>query len=74
MLLRRLSVYETQTHFYFVGSDAAQKRYRLLKIDRSDPFNLNVGEVEQEYTRNDIMELLATVSEGNSSKFLLYNM
>ncbi|VDM42474.1 unnamed protein product [Toxocara canis] len=66
MHLRHLVVYETAGSFYVVGSDVSEKSYYLLKIDRSDPRALVIGEPDHEYSRNDIMELLATISEGSS--------
>ncbi|VDK39352.1 unnamed protein product [Gongylonema pulchrum] len=69
--LRHLSVFETLSKFYIVGSDVSKTRYRLLKIDRLEPWKLNTGEAEQEYSRADIMELLATISEGNSRIFFV---
>lgn len=72
--LWHLSVFETPTKFYIVGSDVSKSRYRLLKIDRLGSQNLNIGEAEQDYSKNDVMELLATISEGNSSEFTLCRM
>uniref|UniRef100_A0A915PWV9 SAC domain-containing protein n=1 Tax=Setaria digitata TaxID=48799 RepID=A0A915PWV9_9BILA len=67
--LWHLSVFETPTNFYIVGSDVSKTRYRLLKIDRLRRESLNVAEVEQDYSKNEVMELLATVSEGISIVF-----
>uniref|UniRef100_F1KTV5 Polyphosphoinositide phosphatase n=1 Tax=Ascaris suum TaxID=6253 RepID=F1KTV5_ASCSU len=66
MRLRHFTVYETAGSFYIVGSDASEKSYYLLKFDRTDPRMLMIGEPDHEYSKNDVMELLATISEGNS--------
>lgn len=66
--MRHFTVYETAGSFYIVGSDASEKSYYLLKFDRTDPRMLMIGEPDHEYSKNDVMELLATISEGNSSE------
>ncbi|CAJ0575276.1 unnamed protein product, partial [Mesorhabditis spiculigera] len=65
--LRRVTVYETGTKFYIVGSDYSRKKFNLLKIDRLESKVLLTGEPENDYTEAEIMELLATVSEGSST-------
>uniref|UniRef100_A0A0N5AK70 SAC domain-containing protein n=1 Tax=Syphacia muris TaxID=451379 RepID=A0A0N5AK70_9BILA len=67
MYLRYLSLYETATHFYIVGCDGSKSRYHLLKIDRTEPNSLRIGESDNEYSKADIQELLATITEGSSS-------
>ncbi|KAK0423423.1 hypothetical protein QR680_008138 [Steinernema hermaphroditum] len=62
MLLRKISIYETPTHFYIVGCDISETRYHLLKIDRTEPGDLKLGEPEHLYSKEEIKELLATVS------------
>ncbi|VDK47066.1 unnamed protein product [Anisakis simplex] len=69
MRLRHLSVYETGASFYIVGSDVSQKNYHVLKIDRKDSRELAIGEPDHLYSKNDVMELLATISEGSSIVF-----
>ncbi|CAJ0927665.1 unnamed protein product, partial [Mesorhabditis belari] len=64
--LRRVTVYETSTRFYIVGSDVSRTRFNLLKIDRLESKALLTGEPENDYSEQEIMELLATVSEGTS--------
>lgn len=68
MRLRHLTVYDTAGSFYIVGSDVSEKSYYLLKFDRTDPRLLMIGEPDHEYSKNDIMEVLATISEGSSSE------
>ncbi|KAL3997888.1 hypothetical protein ACH3XW_12770 [Acanthocheilonema viteae] len=67
--LWHLSVFETPINFYIVGSDVSKTRYRLLKIGRLGVQTLDVSEVGENYSKSDIMKLLATVSEGNSIVF-----
>lgn len=62
-----LAVYETQTHFYVIGSNETGQRYSILKIDRTTPKDLVIGEPNHDYTKAEIGELLATVSESSSN-------
>lgn len=64
-----LAVYETQTHFYVIGSDVTCTSFSTLKIDRNASKELIIGEPNHDYSKADIGELLATVSES-SSKFI----
>ncbi|CAI5439011.1 unnamed protein product [Caenorhabditis angaria] len=64
--LKKITVYETPGRFYIVGSDSAGTRYNVLKIDRIDSKVLLTGEPECDYTREEILELLTTISEGSS--------
>ncbi|VDN56626.1 unnamed protein product [Dracunculus medinensis] len=66
MHLQYLKLYETSTRFYVIASDASRSKFYLLKIDRINPYIFTVGETEHEYSEADIIELLATVSEGSS--------
>ncbi|VDN00841.1 unnamed protein product [Thelazia callipaeda] len=63
--LWHLTVFETSTNFYIVGSDVEKTRFRLLKISRKETQNLNIVEVEQDYTKEDVMKFLSTSPEGN---------
>jgi hypothetical protein len=61
-----ITIYETPIHFYVIGSDASETRFSTLKIDRSSDSEFVVGEPDHEYTKNDIAELLATISSSSS--------
>ncbi|CAG9540495.1 unnamed protein product, partial [Cercopithifilaria johnstoni] len=67
--LWHLNVFETPTNFYIVGSDISKTRYRLLKISRLGVQTLDISEIGESYSKSDVMELLATVSEGSSIVF-----
>ncbi|CAI4230221.1 unnamed protein product [Auanema sp. JU1783] len=64
--IRRVTVYETAGRFYLVGCDASATKFNVLKIDRVDSKVLLIGETEATYSRDEVLELLATVSDGNS--------
>lgn len=68
--LRKITVYETKSRFYIIGCDSTGSRYNVLKIDRIDPKALITGEPEYDYTREEILELLATISDGSSGENL----
>ncbi|KAI5083930.1 hypothetical protein GOP47_0000099 [Adiantum capillus-veneris] len=65
--LQKFMVYETQTRFYLVGRDKTGLRWRVLKIDRSEPTGLNVYEDPAIYTKQDCNDLLKRLVEGNRS-------
>ena len=46
-----LSVYETPTHFYIIGSDATESIFRTLKIDRITQNEFIVGEPNHDYSK-----------------------
>lgn len=73
--LSHLSIFETPFNFYIVGSDASKTRYRLLKIGRLGAQTLDISEIGENYSKSDVVELLATVSEGSSGKLVFrYNI
>ncbi|MCO5566520.1 hypothetical protein L7F22_020197 [Adiantum nelumboides] len=65
--LQKFTVYETQTRFYLVGRDKTGLRWRVLKIDRSEPTGLNMCEDPAIYTKQDCNDLLKRLDEGNRS-------
>lgn len=71
MHLYSLSVYETPTYFYVIGSDVTKTRFNTLKIDRTSNKEFIVGEPDHDYSQTEVGELLATVS-SSSNKFLIF--
>ena len=66
--MQKFSLYETATRYYLVGADAVDKRFRILKIDRtSDVGTLNIAEDEIVYTKKEMGQLLNAVDDGNKS-------
>ncbi|KAG8527458.1 uncharacterized protein KY384_007610 [Bacidia gigantensis] len=64
--MHRFSLYETTTRFYFVGGDIQDKRFRILKIDRTtDSEDLSVTEDDIVYTKKEMNQLLNAVDDGN---------
>jgi hypothetical protein len=65
-LMQRFTLYETASRFYLVGQDITERRFRILKIDRTvAPGQLGIFEDENLYDKESIRELLATIEDGN---------
>ncbi|KAL9008212.1 MAG: hypothetical protein Q9173_006642 [Seirophora scorigena] len=66
--MHRFSVYETASKFYLVGADVLDRKFRILKIDRTaDSEDLSVAEDEIVYTRKETNQLLNAVDDGNKA-------
>ncbi|KAI6194548.1 Polyphosphoinositide phosphatase [Aphelenchoides besseyi] len=62
---RWLTIYETSLHFYVIGTDPSETRYSTLKIDRSSESQLLISDPSHQYTKNEINELLSTISSSS---------
>ena len=67
---QKIKLYETRTRFYLVGSNSSQTRFRILKIDRTEPTEINVIDDKVEYNRWEIRDLLNRIDVGNRPKSL----
>ncbi|KAM5463826.1 phosphatidylinositol-3,5-bisphosphate 5-phosphatase [Microsporum audouinii] len=65
--MHKFSLYETATRYYLVGMDLLDRRFRMLKIDRtSDPDeDLVIAEDETIYSKKEMNQLLDAVDDGN---------
>ncbi|KAL2267727.1 hypothetical protein VTJ83DRAFT_5004 [Remersonia thermophila] len=68
--MHRYSLYETASRFYIVGADVTEKRYRILKIDRTsdgdeDASELTITDDKTVYSQKDMNQLLDTIDHGN---------
>ncbi|KAG6547526.1 hypothetical protein Mapa_010974 [Marchantia paleacea] len=64
--LEKFTLYETRAQrFYLVGRDKAKVHFRVLKIDRSEPAELNFSEDPVVYTQEECNNLLQRVAQGN---------
>ncbi|KAH9758058.1 phosphatidylinositol-3-phosphatase SAC1 [Citrus sinensis] len=63
--LEKFKLYETRARFYLIGSDRNKRFFRVLKIDRSEPSDLNISEDPVVYSPQEIKNLLQRISEGN---------
>ncbi|CAN0877764.1 Phosphoinositide phosphatase SAC2, partial [Linum grandiflorum] len=65
--LQKFRLYETSLHFYMIGRDKSRTLWKVLKIDRSDPSELNIVEDSTSYSESECCELLRRIHEGNKS-------
>ncbi|VVA19722.1 Hypothetical predicted protein [Prunus dulcis] len=63
--LEKFKLYETRQRFYLIGSDRNKRFFRVLKIDRSEPDDLNISEDPVVYSPQEIKSLLQRIAEGN---------
>lgn len=63
--LEKFRLYETRQRFYLIGSDKSKKYWRVLKIDRSEPSELNISEDPVAYTQQECNDLLQRIADGN---------
>ncbi|KAF9616130.1 hypothetical protein IFM89_028596 [Coptis chinensis] len=65
--LQKFRLYETRSKFYMVGRDKSRTLWRVLKIDRLDPTELNIREDSTTYSEGECYDLLKRIHEGNMS-------
>ncbi|XAR51117.1 hypothetical protein NMG60_11005660 [Bertholletia excelsa] len=63
--MQKFRLYETQSKFYMIGRDKGRTYWKVLKIDRSDPSELNVCEDSAIYSQRECFDLLRRIHEGN---------
>ncbi|CAH8390952.1 unnamed protein product [Eruca vesicaria subsp. sativa] len=64
-VLHKFKLYSTHTNFYLIGRDENKTFWRILKIDRTDPTELNLFEDPTRYTHDEIVQLKKWISRGN---------
>ena len=63
-----LTIYESRTKFFIVGSNQDSSCYRLLKVDRTvEPSELALIDDEVIYSQLQIDQLIDTVKDGNKA-------
>ncbi|KAJ0772273.1 putative SAC domain, polyphosphoinositide phosphatase Fig4 [Helianthus annuus] len=65
--LQKFRLYQTRSKYYMVGRDKSRRYWRVLKIDKSEGFELNIREDLTPYTECECDDLLARINEGNKS-------
>lgn len=65
--LQNFKLYETRSNFYMVGWEKSRSIWRILKIDRREPSELNILEDSTTYSEVECTDLLRRVHEGNKS-------
>ncbi|XP_071716624.1 phosphoinositide phosphatase SAC2-like isoform X2 [Rutidosis leptorrhynchoides] len=64
---QKVRLYETRSNFYMIGCSKNRSTWRVLKIDRSEPTELNITEDPTTYTKVECCELLKRIHDGNKS-------
>ncbi|RKP40069.1 SacI homology domain-containing protein [Dimargaris cristalligena] len=65
LVLNKVTLYETRTRYYIVGSNPSDTRFRVLKIDRTTIHNLQLVEDDVVYSKDEITDLLSMIDQGN---------
>ncbi|XP_042507618.1 phosphoinositide phosphatase SAC2-like isoform X1 [Macadamia integrifolia] len=65
--LQKFKLYETRSNFYMIGRDKSRTFWRVLKIDRLEPSELNILEDSTTYSEGECYDLLKRINEGNRS-------
>ncbi|KAI3985249.1 hypothetical protein MKX01_039494 [Papaver californicum] len=65
--LQKFKLYETESNFYMVGRDKSRMLWRVLKVDRLEATELNIGEDSTTYSQLECSDLLKRIDEGNKS-------
>ncbi|CAI9760554.1 unnamed protein product [Fraxinus pennsylvanica] len=63
--MQKFRLYATQSKFYMVGRDKSRTYMKVLKIDRTEPTDLNIREDSTTYTERECSDLLRRIHEGN---------
>ncbi|CAG7836139.1 unnamed protein product [Allacma fusca] len=66
--IQKMVLYETKTHFYLVGSNLTETRFRILKMDRTENRELTLVEDQASYNAKEIKDLLSTIAVINRPK------
>ncbi|KAL3622790.1 hypothetical protein CASFOL_033398 [Castilleja foliolosa] len=67
VFMQKFRLYETQSKFYLVGRDKSRTFWKVLKIDRSEPSELNIREDPTTYTERECSDILRRIHEGNKA-------
>ncbi|KAJ6792824.1 phosphoinositide phosphatase SAC2-like [Iris pallida] len=65
--LQKFKLYETTSKFYMVGRNKSRTLWRILKIDRLEPSELDIHEDPTTYSASECHDVLTRVNEGNES-------
>eukprot|EP00898_Chlorokybus_atmophyticus_P006892 jgi/Chlat1/7203/Chrsp57S06849 len=63
--LHKFMLYETKTRYYLVGVSRCATQWRILKIDRTSPTELDISEDPTMYTQVEVNSVLSRLAEGN---------
>lgn len=66
--MHRYQLYETASRYYLVGGDVTDRKFRILKIERTtDSEELSIAEDDIVYTKREMNQLLNAIDDGNKA-------
>lgn len=65
--MHKFKLYETLSNFYMIGWNKSRTFWKVLKIDRSEPCDLNIVEDSVVYSEVECYDLLKRIHDGNKS-------
>uniref|UniRef100_A0A3Q4BLD8 SAC domain-containing protein n=1 Tax=Mola mola TaxID=94237 RepID=A0A3Q4BLD8_MOLML len=66
--IQTMVLYETRARYFLVGTNQAQAKHRVLKIDRTEPKDLVIIDDKHVYNQQELRELLGRLDLGNRTK------
>ncbi|XP_052158492.1 phosphoinositide phosphatase SAC3-like [Oryza glaberrima] len=66
-LLQSFELYEAESKFYILGTNTDKTSWKLLKIDRIEPSELNIDESSTVYSHSGYLDLLKVLDEDHRS-------
>ncbi|XP_078799107.1 polyphosphoinositide phosphatase isoform X3 [Oryzias latipes] len=66
--IQKMVLYETRARYFLVGSNQAETKHRVLKIDRTEPKDLVIIDDKHVYNQQEVRELLSRLDLGNRTK------
>ncbi|KAI4802362.1 hypothetical protein KUCAC02_020203 [Chaenocephalus aceratus] len=66
--IQKMVLYETRARYFLVGTNQAQTKHRVLKIDRTEPKDLVLIDDKHVYSQQEVRELLGRLDLGNRTK------
>ncbi|XP_061427040.1 polyphosphoinositide phosphatase isoform X1 [Lethenteron reissneri] len=66
--VQKLVLYETRARFFLVGSNDAGSKFRVLKIDRTEPRELSLSDDKHVYSEAEVRDLLGRLDLGNRAR------
>ncbi|KAL5062580.1 hypothetical protein RYX36_024317 [Vicia faba] len=69
--MQKFRLYETRSRFYMIGRDKSRTFWRVLKIDRLEPSELNIVEDPTLYSEAECCDILKRIHDGNKSTGVL---
>ncbi|KAL0277006.1 UNVERIFIED_CONTAM: hypothetical protein PYX00_004440 [Menopon gallinae] len=66
--IQKMNLYETKTIYYLIGSNYTLTKFRVLKIDRTEPRDLIVIDDKVEYTQAEIHDLIDKIEGHNKGQ------